>query len=93
MEWESDIPQNYFNCWESLKLFELQHNDLKGYKCECGESRKNQIDDIRLNPKCRATMGNQQPRLQSKAQRLFRKEVHPSGWKWVGTKRKGECVI
>ncbi len=42
MEWESDIPQNYFNCWKFLKLIEPQHKDRKKPKCDGDESRKNQ---------------------------------------------------
>lgn len=52
--------------------------------CECCESRKNQIDDARLNPK-RYIIGNQQPMPKGKVQRSFLlREVGTSVPKWVG---------
>lgn len=33
--------QYYFNCWKVLKLFKLQHNILRGYRCESRENKKN----------------------------------------------------
>lgn len=54
---------NLLNCWKTLKLFELQHKDEMP-KCDSDESRKNQIDGARLNPKLYIKMGNQQPSLE-----------------------------
>ena len=51
-------------------------------KCECYESRKNNVDCIWLKPKY-FLMGNQQVNSeQEELQRLFRKEVGRSLPKW-----------
>ena len=41
------------NCWKPLKLFELQHSHEIWTSAICDESRKNRMDDARLNPKHR----------------------------------------
>lgn len=39
------------NCEDNVKPYQLKRNDEK-HKRKCCESRKNDTDDIRLNPKC-----------------------------------------
>ena len=41
------------NCWKPLKPFELQHSHEIWTSAICDESRKNRMDDARLNPKHR----------------------------------------
>ena len=48
---------------------------------------RNQIDGIRLNPKCSHNRKSAAKPRNRKVQRLFRKEVHPSGWK------RGACLV
>nr|DAO56723.1 MAG TPA: hypothetical protein [Caudoviricetes sp.] len=38
------------NCWKPLKPFELQHSHEIWASAICDESRKNRMDDVRLNP-------------------------------------------
>ena len=51
--------QYCFNCWELLKLVELQRKDETNLSVKGGESKKNLLDGIWLKPKyCK--MDNQQ---------------------------------
>ena len=39
------------NCWNIVKLLELQRKDEISLSVICGENRKNLVDGTRLNPK------------------------------------------
>ena len=66
------------NCWNTIKLLELQRKDETSLNVICGENRKNLVDRIWLNPKSYFKIGNQQVSPeQGKLQRLFLlREVH-----------------
>ena len=39
------------NCWNTIKLLELQHKDEISLSVIRSENRKNRVDGTRLNPK------------------------------------------
>ena len=66
------------NCWNTVKLLELQRKDEISLNVIRSENRKNLVDGTRLNPKSYFRIGNQQVSSeQEKLQRLFLlREVH-----------------
>ena len=73
----------HLNCWETLKTIELKHRDEIYSSVNVVKTEKIYLYGARLNPK-HFIMGNQQASPEKgKLQRLFRKEVGPSGSKWV----------